>query len=96
MTYSVIIRSKAYLEIDEAYDYYELQSPGLGDKFKDEVKSSILYLEKYPEHFAEIGHGFRQTLLHRFPFVIVYKIIDNRVLVFAVFHTSRNPNSKFL
>ena len=93
--YALIIKPRAILMIKEAYDWYELQRPGLGEEFLDELDSFYQRIEVHPEYFGKIKKNFRQAALKRFPFVLVYEIIKTEVVVFAVFHTSRNPRYKF-
>ncbi|MBL7731821.1 MAG: hypothetical protein JNM88_11640 [Chitinophagaceae bacterium] len=52
-------------------------------------------LTQHPSYFGKVKKNFRQAALKRFPFVVVYEIIGYEVIVYAVFHTSRNPRSKF-
>ena len=93
--YALIIKPRAILMIKEAYDWYELQKPGLGEEFLEELDSFYKRIEVHPEYFGKIKKNFRQAALKRFPFVLVYEIIKTEVVVFAVFHTSRNPRYKF-
>jgi hypothetical protein len=39
----------ASIELDDAIEYYNLQSPGLGDKFFDEVLKTIDLISLFPE-----------------------------------------------
>ena len=80
----------------DAYDWYETQKPGLGEEFLDELDGVYFKLEAHPAYFGKAKKNFRQVALKRFPFVLVYEIIKTEVVVFAVFHTSRNPKSKFI
>ena len=93
--YSLIIKPRAILMTKDAYDWYEEQKPGLGEDFLDELDGIYNKLSAHPEYFGKVKKNFRQAALKRFPFVIVYEIIKTEVVVFAVFHTSRNPKFKF-
>jgi plasmid stabilization system protein ParE len=78
----------------DAYDWYEAQRPGLGEELLEELDGIYNKLGSHPEYFGKIKKNFRQAALKRFPFVIVYEIIKMEVVVFAVFHSSRNPKFK--
>ena len=93
--YSLIIKPLAILMTKDAYKWYEEQKPGLGEEFLDELDGIYNKLSAHPEYFVKLKKNFRQAALKRFPFVIVYEIIKKGVVVFAVFHTSRNPKYKF-
>lgn len=93
--YTLIIKPRAILMTKEAYDWYETQKPGLGEEFLDELDTVYYKLESHPAYFGKVKKNFRQAALKRFPFVIVYEIIRTEVVVFAVFHTRKNPKFKF-
>jgi len=51
----VILDKLAKLELDDAAQYYELQIPGLGIRFEEEVKLGIRRILEYP-----MGNGKRR------------------------------------
>jgi len=79
----------------KAYDWYEEQQTGLGDRFLNELEECYDKIESMPEIYAKIKSNFRQIILPVFPYVIVFEILKNDIVVYAVFHTSRNPRKKF-
>ena len=79
----------------EAYRWYEEQKAGLGEEFLEELDKYYDKLQSNPKYFGSAKNNFRQLSLKRFPYVIVYEIIKSEVVVFAVFHTRRNPKLKF-
>ena len=93
--YPLIIKSRAILMTKDAYDWYEEQRSGLGEEFLEELDGIYNKLTSHPEYFGKVKKNFRQAALKQFPFVIVFEIIKSEVVVFAVFHTSRNPKFKF-
>lgn len=93
--FSLVIKPRAILMVKNAYDWYEKQKPGLGEDFLKDLDSLYHKLELTPEYYGKVKKNFRQAALKRFSYVIVYEIIKNEVIVFAVFHTSRNPVHKF-
>lgn len=46
---------KAQKEILEAWEWYEDQQPGLGDRFKEEVRSKIALILNSPLHYPSKG-----------------------------------------
>jgi len=79
----------------EAYEWYNEQQAGLGDLFLDELESCYDKLESWPTVYTKIKRDFRQAVLHTFPYVIVFEIIKKDVVIYSIFHTSRNPKKKF-
>lgn len=95
MKYKVIFDERAIQEAQEAYDHYEKKQIGLGDRFKAEMDKCVAYIQGNPNQFKKVKREIRQALLHKFPYLIVYQIIDENIVVGAVFHTSRDPKKKF-
>lgn len=93
--YQVILKPGAIKTAKEAYEWYNGQQPGLGTTFLRELRDCRDNLESRPEAYQKIKKNYRQLVLHTFPYVIVYEIVKNDVVVYAVFHTSRNPSKKF-
>jgi len=48
-----------------------------------------------PETYKLEFDVYRQAVVKKFPFVIIYTKIDSKILISAIFHTSKNPNKKF-
>ncbi len=93
MSYKINIDFDALNDIQDAADWYELQLKGLGIRYKNQVKKQINSLKKNPHLYAIKYNEIRCRKIEKFPFLIHYKVNDQLKLVeiFAVFHTSRNP-----
>ena len=93
--YQLVIKPKAIEMAMEAYDWYNEQQYGLGDIFLKELENGFEKLESWPTAYSKIKRNFRQLILHTFPYVVVFEIINQDVIIYSIFHTSRNPNKKF-
>lgn len=93
MIYELIIQEEASLEILEAYIYYENAQKGLGEKFMKQLNKYFVRIQNHPKHF-EIKKNYREAFVQKFPYVIIYEIIDKEVVVFSVFNTHQNPTKK--
>lgn len=96
MSITLEISNKAVAEMDLSYNYYEEIQLGLGNKFITEVFNTIRYINKFPLHFRIFKNKFRQTKVHKFPFLVVYVYEQslNKVIIISVFHTKRNEIHK--
>lgn len=94
MGFRVFTKARANDEIRDAASWYEDQHTGLGHRFLDELESVFLHLEKNPLMFQKKYGETREAPLAVFPFVVLFQVDGNTVLVFAVFHTSRSPTQK--
>lgn len=74
----------AQIELDETIEYYNSESPGLGDSFLLDALNAI---EKI-RHFSKAWHPFNSTTrrcqLRRFPYGIIYQTLDTEILIVAV------------
>ena len=78
-------------EMTEAALFYEAASSQLGSDFLDDVQKAVERLREFPQAGEAITSNFRQTLLHRFPFSLIYTIEANVIVVIAVAHHGRRP-----
>jgi plasmid stabilization system protein ParE len=83
--------SAAEEEMMAAAVFYEAAAVGLGRDFLDDVQQAIESLREYPELGVEVGIGLRRTLLHRFPFTLIYAVEADGILVIAIAHARRRP-----
>jgi hypothetical protein len=75
-----------------AIDYYNEAEPGLGMAFYSEVEAAIGLIENYPDLWMEIDNNIRRCLVRRFPFAILYSKEAERLFIYAIMHTKREPN----
>jgi plasmid stabilization system protein ParE len=93
MKYLLTVRPEAELDIDATFEYYENQRIGLGHDFLLCVEAAISIIERNPTHYRRIHKELRRIAVHRFPYRIFFFIQDNRIIVTAVFHVRRDPQS---
>lgn len=79
--------------MDEAYNWYEDQKEGLGDDFLDCVDEKINQIQQMPELYAIVHKEIRRVAIRRFPYLIYYRIVVDRVIVLAVLHGRTNPKT---
>jgi hypothetical protein len=94
MAYKIIIRPLAALEIVEAYDWYESRQEGLGLKFLEELDTLYTKLLDNPNIYGYFEKPVREGKLSRFPYTIVYEVIDETIVVYSVFMAKQNPSNK--
>lgn len=95
MVFKITISKLASLEITESIDFYESRKKGLGKQFLNSLKVGLTILKSNPELFSIKRKSiYREMTLNKFPFIVIYEIIGNEVIVYSVFHTSRNPDKK--
>jgi plasmid stabilization system protein ParE len=76
-------------DMDEAYGWYESRSVGLGEDFLAEVETVFRRIEASPEMYARIFRNIRAAPIHRFPYLVYYRIDADRITILAVQRGSR-------
>ncbi len=79
-------------ELNDAAQYYELENPGLGCSFLEEVERSLRSIAEHPEAGSILGGSVRRRLLRRFPYALLYKIRPEGIRVLAVMNLKRRPS----
>jgi predicted patatin/cPLA2 family phospholipase len=59
--YALILKPRAILMTKEAYNWYELQRPGLGEEFLAELDGICHAIQTQPKRFSKIKQNFRQA-----------------------------------
>lgn len=88
--YKLQLKAQAIEDMNEAFDWYEVQRPGLGKKFLDEIQKYTEVISQEPELFIRHGRQ-RIAFMRRFPFKIIFEVQAEIVVLYRVFHASRNP-----
>ena len=78
-------------ELNEAAQYYDLESPGLGSSFLEEVDRCLQSIEDHPEAGVILRGFVRRRLLRRFPYALLYKIKPTSIRILAVMNLKRRP-----
>ena len=91
MTDRVFVDPAAERELIAAADYYDLQSPGLGDRFLDVVYGELEGLLEFPESSPVLLGQTRKLVLERFPYSVMYSTDGEVIAVSAIAHQSRRP-----
>ncbi len=91
MAAELIISPEVEQDLAEAYAWYEDQRFGLGEEFLNCVEARIEAICRMPEMHACIHENYRRGLLRRFPYAVFYEYREEKVIVYGIFHTSRDP-----
>jgi plasmid stabilization system protein ParE len=92
MDAELIIAPEAEQDIAEAYAWYERQRTGLGEEFLSSVEACIRAIHRTPGMHQIVHETYRRGLVRRFPYAVFYEYENDRVIIYCIFHTSRDPN----
>lgn len=67
-------------DLNRAVEFYEQQRIGLGDELRDEIYQTIARIAANPFIYRPITGHIRRCFVHRFPFSILYRVVDDDLL----------------
>jgi hypothetical protein len=89
--YKIFFNTEASFEMQEAYDWYESQQIGLGENLFNALDYYFDIISNNPLHYQFFYKKKRAVYIKDFPYQIIYSVYDNKILIYSVFHTKRNP-----
>jgi plasmid stabilization system protein ParE len=92
----VRVLAEAEVELRSAVLYYEQRQVGLGEDLYDRVSKAIYAIAGDPLRFPlyedkQLTREFRRATVERFPYLLVYEVRDDEILIVAVAHSGRQP-----
>jgi toxin ParE1/3/4 len=90
MVFSVVVREAVWDDVDEAIEWYEEKSKGLGERFIASFEATLSKIIKNPLHYLFITKDVRRCTLKRFPYNIHFVIKENTIVILGVIHRKRS------
>lgn len=88
----VVVRPAAAADIEDAYEWYESQHPGLGDEFLAALGATRDRLLEHPEAYPVLHRNTRRALIpQRFPYALFYRLYGDTIVIVACMHAKRAP-----
>ena len=85
------IHELATKEFDEAIDWYENQSRGLGKRFRKIVIDQINKVKKNPTWFLIEEDAIYKAYIPKFPYKILFTLDTESIIIWAIAHMHRKP-----
>ena len=89
----ILFLPSATQEFLDVVDFYDYQSPGLGFAFKEEFFEAVDFIQIFPRGWQKVGLHTRKCVLKKFPYIILYIVEDDRLIITAIAHQHRHPRS---
>jgi toxin ParE1/3/4 len=93
MKLPLIVRPEAERDLAEAHDWYESKVTGLGSEFLLAIDAALSSIQRTPDLYQVVYKNLRRALIRRFPFGIFYLVEESRIVVIAVMHARRHPDT---
>ena len=92
MSFRLLFRREATLDIEEMVFWYEDQRPGLGARVTAELNRLLDRIAATPFQFPEVEQGVRRGLVPRFPYTVYFLPEAEAIVVLAIVHQRRDPD----
>ena len=93
MTYNLSFLPEVEDDLIVGYLWYEEKALGLGDEFLRTFYARANELSHNSLLYQKVYSDFRRSLLRRFPYAIYYRLEEDTVVVFGLFHYAINPKN---
>jgi plasmid stabilization system protein ParE len=87
----LIYRPEAAADVEEACAWYERQRAGLAAEFLNALQEAEGAVQASPMTYRLIHRDTRRYLLRRFPYQLLYRVLEESIVVVACFHVRRSP-----
>jgi toxin ParE1/3/4 len=88
MTFSVSYLSETYDDLKEITQWYTKHRKGLDGEFLLSLEAVILHIKRNPFQLKEKLQGVREVLLKRFPYRLIFKTYNSKIIVIGILHTN--------
>ena len=95
MNYRLTVIETAREDISDAFEWYNMQSEFAAAYLIERLEEAFKHIAETPLIYQKVHREFRQIILKPFPYVLLYYVKKEEVVVFRLWHTSRNPQKKF-
>jgi plasmid stabilization system protein ParE len=92
MSLAVSFLRAASVELVEASAWYEGKQQRLAFEFMTEIERCISQAAENPFQFAIARADIRRVVARRFPYCVYFRAEPQRIVVLAIFHSSRAPS----
>lgn len=88
---TIVFLKKAIAQLDKEKEYYHQKLEGLEDGLVSEVFQALNLLSSFPILGPLRHRGQRVYILKRFPYLVFYKVQNDKLIVVKIIHKSRHP-----
>lgn len=89
MEFRIIVLKAALTDLDDAVEWYSKIQPELGKDLVLKFNEALTEIEQKPLLSQNLNENFRKINLKRFPYKLVFKIIEQEIIIIAVAHHKR-------
>ena len=91
MSYELFIHPRVHAEAKKIMVHRELDRPGKGESFLQELDRCISRIKIRPGAFLKRKGNIRHAFLHKLKYRIAFRVEGKRIMILEIRHTSRKP-----
>jgi plasmid stabilization system protein ParE len=91
MGFKLKLSTQAQLDIWDIISWYEDQQAGLGERFNSNMNTLFLKISENPTLYSYYQKNFGKAIVKNFPYLVIFKVGENEVVVFTVIYGGRDP-----
>jgi toxin ParE1/3/4 len=91
VSFCLLLRPAAVVDLRDARAWYEERQSGLGAEFMDAVEHKLAQVQSNPLQFPAVRGVTRRAIVMHFPYGIFYVPRADLISVLAVMHHARAP-----
>ena len=89
--FAINYHPKAVGDLERSIIFYDNRQPGLGLRFIRIYERTISHIRTNPTTWKKDNRGRYRIGLRKFPFIVIYRIVDGEIYILAIAHTSKRP-----
>lgn len=90
MAFKILIKPIVFADADEAVNYYEKKSKGLGKRFYNNFIESLNDIQQRPFTYSFVTKSVRRHLIPKFPYKVFYVVSEETIFVIGISHAKRS------
>lgn len=96
MAFKLLLSPGAETDLAAAYRWYRQRNPAAAARFRETIRATLHDIAEAPRRWALWRDpDTRRRLVSDFPYIIVYDLIDDTILVLTIRHQHQGPDPRF-
>ena len=91
VTSEIVFHPGASEDYEQAFVWYSARGERVALDFEREIHRSLRLIAENPLQWPRYDARRRRIIVRKFPYSIIYEIINRRIMVLAVAHGRRRP-----
>ena len=87
----LVFHAQAAEEAEAAQEWYAERSPAAAAAFLLELNHAVQGVAEGPERWPLHDQNIRKYVFPKFPFILFYKLTEEKIQIIAVAHSKRRP-----